>query len=96
MQNFGENSPKTSTAVETQLSADERNFEGAAGDRRNFFADQGEAIIAMLEYGATVFIDESQHTMIDRGYAAIVSSGEIDVVMHLVRVETHYEWKWRG
>jgi hypothetical protein len=58
------------------------------GEKQNHFADQWTAIDAMLEYGASVSIDERAHTMIDRGYAAFVDN----VTLHLRRVGVHYEW----
>jgi len=62
----------------------------------NHFANQGDAILAALEEGATVSIDERAHDMIDRGYAATFPATPAmpNVTLHLRRVETHYEWKF--
>lgn len=63
---------------------------------RNHFADQGTAILAVLEEGGVVSIDERAHDMIDRGYAATFPAiaDAPSVTLHLRRVETHYEWKF--
>lgn len=52
------------------------------------FRNQADAIAYALEKGAIVFIDESAHDLIDRGYTAIKDQRRLV----LNRVALTYKW----
>jgi len=54
------------------------------------YANQAQAVLALLHRGATVHVDERYHTLVDVGYVATFDFGLTYV---LRRVNLHYEWR---